>query len=155
LSPLGKVKYLLTPAVKTPVLWGVFVGIVLNLMQIPFYPLPAMALKALTGAFPPLLYFLLGASIRFNLSWDAYGTVLRVLVARSVMCAMAVAFVRFVWPLDERTKSILTLCIAAPIATTFIMFSGQHGYRMDVVAMIKNLSDIMSLIVLNVLVSFI
>eukprot|EP00746_Dinoflagellata_sp_MGD_P048156 gnl/MRDRNA2_/MRDRNA2_219325_c0_seq1.p1 gnl/MRDRNA2_/MRDRNA2_219325_c0~~gnl/MRDRNA2_/MRDRNA2_219325_c0_seq1.p1 ORF type:complete len:383 (+),score=39.72 gnl/MRDRNA2_/MRDRNA2_219325_c0_seq1:135-1151(+) len=154
-SCMDKFTNLAAPAAKTPVLWGVFVGITLNLTGVPFYPLPAMALKALTGAFPPLLYFLLGASLRFNLSCSSYSTVVRILLARQVMCVLAVAFVRFIYPLDDRTRSILTLSLFAPIATTFIMFAGQHGYKMDIVAMIKNISDVFSMILLNVIVGFV
>lgn len=150
-STIAKAKNLLAPALKTPLLWGVFVGLALNRTGIPFYPIPAMALRALTGAFPPLLYFLLGASLRFNISLAAYGTVFRVLLARVVTCAMATLFVRFVYPLHEQTRSLITLCLAAPITTTFVMFSSQNGYKMDMVAMIKNVSDITSLVLLNFL----
>jgi len=49
----------------------------------------------------------------------------------------------------------ITLCIVEPISTALVTYPGQHGYKMELataqVAMTKNISDVVSLVVLSAL----
>mmetsp|Transcript_48323 Transcript_48323/g.104049 ORF Transcript_48323/g.104049 Transcript_48323/m.104049 type:complete len:406 (-) Transcript_48323:507-1724(-) len=141
--------------IRTPLIWGIIVGLTLNISGTPFTALPGRAVNALTGSFAPLLYVLLGASLRFNLGLAMYGTVAKTLALRWTLGAILVLFTRFVLPLfiplSNIMLGVISLCIFAPITTTCVMFSGQHGYKMDLVAMTKNISDVVSLILLTVL----
>lgn len=47
------------------------------------------------------------------------------------------------------------MCIVEPISTALVTYPGQHGYKMELataqVAMTKNISDVVSLVVLSAL----
>lgn len=143
------------PVVRSPVIWAAFSGLALNVMGVPVYPLPARSVQALSSSFPPLLYAFLGANLRFDLSLDAYGTVLRVLLARLVVCGLVSLLVWYAVPLSSNAKGVFMLCIAAPIASSFCMYTSKYGYRMDQCAMIYNLCCIASLVVLTLLVDIV
>eukprot|EP00932_Pfiesteria_piscicida_P007001 SRR837773.16984.p1 GENE.SRR837773.16984~~SRR837773.16984.p1 ORF type:complete len:380 (-),score=108.09 SRR837773.16984:135-1118(-) len=141
--------------IRTPLVWGIIAGLILNVMNVPFTALPGRAVHALTGAMAPLLYVLLGASLRFNLGISSYRMVFKSLFCRWTANGLLILFIRFVltlfMPFDSKTIGVMTLCICAPMTTTFVMFSGMHGYKMEQVSMTKNISDIVSLVVMSML----
>jgi len=140
---------------RVPLVWGILTGLALNMFGVPFTALPGRAVRSLTGAFAPLLYVMLGASLRFNLALSLYRTVVKALLGRWCANSVVILFVRYVlpmvFPLDSFFIGIITLCCAAPITTTFVMYSSQYGYKMEEVAMTKNISDVVSLVVLSAL----
>lgn len=142
---------LVKPCLRNLVLYAMIVGVTLNLLQVPVYPLPARAAQSLMGAFPPLLYAFLGANLRFDLGPDGYALVARVIAARFAMCVPLALLVRLAAPLSERIRGVIVLCLAAPIASSFLMYSAQYGYRMDRNVMVYNVSALVALIVLTLL----
>lgn len=140
---------------KNPLIWAASAGVVLNMLRVPVYPLPAKALHSLGVAFPPLLYIFIGANLRFNLGLAAYGTVARVLLARLVSCVVVGTLVRFMLPLEPDVRSICVLCVAAPIATTFCMYTSHYGYPMDLAVMIYNGSALASIVTMGLLVDIV
>lgn len=139
------------PVVRSPTMWAAFSGLALNGMGVPVYPLPARSVQVLSSSFPPLLYAFLGANLRFDLSRDAYATVLRVLLARLIACVPVALLVWYAVPLNSNAKGVFMICIAAPIASSFCMYTSKYGYRMDQCAMIYNLCCIASLVVMTLL----
>eukprot|EP00930_Biecheleria_cincta_P029216 TRINITY_DN20342_c0_g1_i1.p1 TRINITY_DN20342_c0_g1~~TRINITY_DN20342_c0_g1_i1.p1 ORF type:complete len:411 (+),score=34.80 TRINITY_DN20342_c0_g1_i1:32-1264(+) len=142
------------PITRNPVIYSVLVGLSLNILEVPLYPLPVRAVRGLVACYPPLLYALLGVSLRFDLGRRSYGLVARALLFRIVLCSAVVIFVRYVLPLDNKARGVLTVCAVSPIAAPFIMYSAQFGYRMDQSAMTYNLSAMISMLVMNVIVRF-
>lgn len=143
------------PVVRSPVIWAAFAGLTLNALGVPVYPLPARSVQSLSSSFPPLLYAFLGANLRFDLSRDGYGTVARVLLARWVACVPVVLLVWYVLPLNSEARAVFVICVSAPIASSFCMFSSKYGYQMDQCVMIYNLCCIVSLVVMALLVEII
>lgn len=148
------IKKLFGILVRTPLIWGLAIGLFLNLASVPYTALPGRALRAVSSAFPPLLYVLLGSTARFDLGFASYGAVFKSLCGRWAMNLLLILVVRYTIPLDPKTIDVITLCLVAPITTTFVMYSGQNGYRMDQVSMTKNISDVVSLVMLNLLSLF-
>jgi len=142
---------LLQPALRNPVMYAMLLGITLNLSGVPVYPLPARAAQSLMGAFPPLLYAFLGANLRFDLGPEGYALVAKVITARLAACAPLALLARFALPLSERMCGVIVLCLAAPIASSFLMYSAQYGYRMDQNVMVFNVSALVALILLTML----
>lgn len=143
------------PVLRNPVIYAAFAGLALNAMGVPVYPLPARSVQALGSSFPPLLYAFLGANLRFDLSRDAYGTVMRVLFARWVACVPVALFIWYALPLSSESRGVFVLCVAAPIASSFCMYASKYGYQMDQCAMIYNLCCIASLIVMALLIEIV
>lgn len=145
-------KKILAVLAKNVTLWSCALGLLLNALKVPFFVLPGRSLNVLGSAFAPLLYSLVGANLRFDLGLASYGLVVRVLMARwSVSLAMAGLVLYLPWGLEEQLKSVLVLCLAAPLPSMFVMYTGLFGYRTDQAVMIFNISAIMSLLALSAL----
>lgn len=73
----------------------------MNIFGVPFTALPGRAVRSITGAFAPLLYVMLGASLRFNLGPSSYRTVVKALVGRWCANSVVIVFVRYVLPMES------------------------------------------------------
>lgn len=138
-------------AVKNPVLMAAAVGLLLNMARVPMYPLPARAVESLMGAFPPLLYSFVGANLRFNLGKESYSFIAKALFSRWTICATVAMAGRVLWPVDEQTRGVLTLCMAAPATAALIMWCSHFSYPLEQASMVWNISAVVSLIVMSII----
>lgn len=136
---------------RNPMIWSGVIGLLLNRLEIPRYPLPLRATNSLMGAFPPLLYAFVGANLRFDLSWESYGTISRALVTRWAMCGVVAAVGRNCWPVDEQVRGVLTLCVVAPVSASFVMWTAKYKYPLDQASMLFNVSAIVSLLTMSLI----
>lgn len=136
---------------RNPVLLAAGVGLLLNMARVPMYPVPARAAQSLMGAFPPLLYAFVGANLRFNLGRDSYSFIAKALFTRWTVCVAVALAGRALWPVDEKTAGVLTLCMAAPATAALMMWASHFSYRLDQASMVWNVSAVTSLIVMSLI----
>eukprot|EP00927_Polykrikos_kofoidii_P060031 TRINITY_DN55108_c0_g1_i1.p1 TRINITY_DN55108_c0_g1~~TRINITY_DN55108_c0_g1_i1.p1 ORF type:complete len:435 (-),score=41.19 TRINITY_DN55108_c0_g1_i1:13-1179(-) len=146
-SPVWKMA---APIVKMPVLWGVLVGVALNVCRVPLHYLPIKVMHVLAQCFPPLLYILLGSVLRFSLGRTEYIVVIQALLRRWLIMGTIASIVWFL-PLDSVTHCIIVLCLAAPATTTMLMYAAEFGYNAPRCAMTYNLSALTSMFVIHLL----
>lgn len=142
---------LVAPGLKTPVVMAAVVGLCLNALSVPMYPLPARAAEAFMSAFPPLLYSFVGANLRFNLGKESYFFIAKALCCRLCICAIVAFTGRFLWPVDDNTKGVLTLCVSAPTAISFILWTARYEYPLDQASMLFNMSAVSSLMIMSLI----
>merc|ERR1719497_205276 len=107
-------------------------------------------MNALSGAFPPLIYILLGVALQFNLGTEYYGQVLKALTCRWILCGIMGLSVRHL-PLDDVIKSVLTLSYVCPIPTTMIVYTAQFNYPMARSIMAYNIAALASVALIHIL----
>jgi len=145
---------LLLTVVKLPMLWGAMLGLCLCCLQVPPHPLPIRMLNALSDAFPPLIYILLGVALQFDLGTQFYGQVAIALICRWMICGtMALIFRQL--PVEPIAKSVVTLGYACPISTTFIVYTAQFNYPMARSIMTYNVAALVSVAVIHSLGNFV
>eukprot|EP00437_Effrenium_voratum_P011252 CAMPEP_0181425640 /NCGR_PEP_ID=MMETSP1110-20121109/15262_1 /TAXON_ID=174948 /ORGANISM="Symbiodinium sp., Strain CCMP421" /LENGTH=358 /DNA_ID=CAMNT_0023548831 /DNA_START=38 /DNA_END=1114 /DNA_ORIENTATION=- len=137
-----------------PLICALFGGVMLNLCQVPLYPVPVQALRALSGAFPPLLYAFLGATLKFKLGRKSYGMVGRALFFRLCLCLSMFSLIKYVLPLEDPMSSVLALTTVCPMASTFLMYAIQSGYAEEA-AITYSLAAILSIVILKLLVTIV
>jgi predicted permease len=137
---------------RNVLLWAIAIGFILNVTGAPYYAIPGKSLQMLGVMFGPLLYAIVGAELQFNLGASSYGVVLRVLLSRWLCNAVAVGIVRLLpWGLSPPIRGALTLCMIAPLPSTFVMYTGLYGYRRDQAAVMYSVSAVASLAALSLL----
>eukprot|EP00931_Biecheleriopsis_adriatica_P088185 TRINITY_DN62558_c0_g1_i1.p1 TRINITY_DN62558_c0_g1~~TRINITY_DN62558_c0_g1_i1.p1 ORF type:complete len:415 (+),score=70.94 TRINITY_DN62558_c0_g1_i1:40-1245(+) len=153
-SKIDTAKRIAVAVLRSPPIIGMLIGILLNCIKAPMYELPGKAILSLTSAFGPLLYVLLGASLKFTLDKGSFRLVGKAVLSRWASNMFLILCVRLL-PLEELTRGILTLCLMAPLPGTFLLYSIQNGYSMDLISLVKNISDISSFVIMSLLVFFV
>merc|ERR1719326_2116263 len=103
------------------------------------------------NAFPPLLYAYVGANLRFDLPWQTYLAIARSLSVRWIMCGAVAYTGRQLWPVDEATRGVMTLCVVAPVAASMVFYTAKYSYPMEQTSLLFNLSAVVSLIVMSLI----
>eukprot|EP00928_Gymnodinium_smaydae_P032109 TRINITY_DN2333_c0_g3_i1.p1 TRINITY_DN2333_c0_g3~~TRINITY_DN2333_c0_g3_i1.p1 ORF type:complete len:437 (-),score=46.72 TRINITY_DN2333_c0_g3_i1:11-1321(-) len=149
----GQLKQMLVPILKMPMLWGVLIGMSLNLCRVPFHYLPVKVMHLLSQCFPPLLYILLGSVLRFRMGVKEYAIVLWAVAARWMLLG-SIGMAIWFSPLDEFVRSVAILCLATPCTTTLLMYGAEFGYNASCCAMTYNLSALTSVVMVYILQTF-
>lgn len=149
-TPSRRISGLLCTVLQMPLLWGAFAGLLLCVAGVPAHPVPLRLLNTLAGAFPPLLYVLLGISLQFNLGRDFYGQVAKALLFRWSICAIMIFIVRQ-YPVEPATKWVMTLSFACPLPTTAIVYTDQFNHPMPRVIMTYNIAALASVMAIHTL----
>lgn len=138
------------PILKLPMLWGVCVGLILNLCRVPLHYMPVKVMHVLAQCFPPLLYVLLGSVLRFRLGAKEYRIVLQALVCRWMLLG-AISVLIWHSSLDKFVRAVAVLALATPCTTTLLIYGAEFGFDAGRCAMTYNISALCSFMAIHLI----
>lgn len=127
-----------------PPFLAMFVGLIINFLNIPVPKLMMDGLDVLASANKSLVLLLMGLYLSFALDKNKLKAISKVLAIRYGVGFMAVAALYFLLPADSQMRSVLIVCVLLPIGMTILPFSDEMNFDSRIAGTLLNISLLIS-----------
>ncbi len=140
-------KQALSNIIKMPVLYGVFFGIVLQLMHLELPPTIIDGISLVGSASIPTVMLILGMQLAEikpqKFEWKYVNAILFTRMAASPLIAAALVILM---PVDELIKSVFVILAAMPVAANTTMLALQFDVEPDLISFTTLITTLVSLV---------
>ena len=136
-------KAILKKVARLMPLQGLTLGLIINALSIPVAPILVDFLDVLARGNKPIVLLLMGIYLSFELDKKQVSLVVKSLLIRYLMGAIAVIFIYNMLP-HSIMRSILIVCVVLPVGLTILPFSDELNYDSRMAGLFVNLSLLIS-----------